>query len=125
MQVSAHSGDVAVVTTDLLVIGVFDDAVTQNPHVKVFDRALDGNLKTAAKDADFKGESKQSLVLHTLGKLRAKRIALQGLGSQKTLKAAQWVEWGANATRMGNQVSARSIVLVLPQVDDVQAVTAW
>ena len=69
-------------TTDALILavppGVAGDSAWQGPLAAV-DGALGGALRQALRDADFDGKVGQTHVLHTLGRLPAKRIVATGL----------------------------------------------
>jgi leucyl aminopeptidase len=75
---------------------------------------LRGALKRAAKEIDFTGKVKQRLVLDTFGKLAARRVALVGLGDMDQVDATSMLYLGGATTRLGNRVSAKSVVLLAP-----------
>jgi leucyl aminopeptidase len=50
----------------------------------------------------------------TMGKMRAKRVALVGLGAEKALAPAGLVTLGGTATRLGNAASAEQVTLIVP-----------
>jgi leucyl aminopeptidase len=116
MQYSIHNGACETTATDLLVIGVVTGEVTKTPLVQAVDRALNGAIKASAKDLDFTGKAKQSLVLSTLGQMRAKRVALIGLGAADKVASVDLFNWGGNIARLANGVGAKQALVVWPEL---------
>jgi leucyl aminopeptidase len=114
MQLSIHTGDPLQSSTDLLVVAVTTDTLFKNPIVQAIDKALDGNLKSAAKEQNFKGNAKENLTLHTLGKMKSKRVAIVGVGDAKKLRNTNLLELGAQTTRLARRVGAKTVLLVSP-----------
>ena len=100
---------------DLVALGVLADGLKAAP-VKPVDAVLKGALAAAAKDQDFSGKPRQQLVLHTLGELPSKRVALLGLGARDEITAELLLRWAATAVRLANSVGAQSLLLVLPEL---------
>ncbi|MBC7792841.1 MAG: hypothetical protein H7Z43_03965, partial [Clostridia bacterium] len=115
MQVVAVQGEPLQAATDLLIIGVYADELEKHPLVKAVDKTLAGALTQAISDEDFHGRADQRLQLMTMGRLRARRIALLGLGTRKKVSSASLVSIGGHTTRLGNSVNAKHLVLVLPK----------
>ena len=114
MQLSPHSGDIATATTDLLVLGCFQGSLG-DPNLKMVDKALGGALQSSMKDHDFLGKIHQQVVLHSLGKLRAKRVAVFGLGEKDRCGAAEIIQFGGHVHRLGNATGSKQALLVLPE----------
>src|SRR5688572_18737856 len=112
MKLTLHSGDLGA-ATDLLAIGLFEGELATHPAVKLADRGLGGQLLAAAKEQAFKGDAKQQLVLHTLGKLSAKRVALFGLG-KPSAPPASLLHFGGACVRIGNDTGAKRLIVALP-----------
>ena len=72
----------------VLAVPVFEeDLADVKGLVAELDRRLDGHVAAAAAEEDFQGKTGQSLGLRTLGKLRAARILLVGLGKRDGAEA--------------------------------------
>ena len=115
MQVVPLQGEPLQAATDLLVIGVYADELDKHPLVKLVDKTLAGTLAQSIADEDFHGRADQRLQIVTMGRLRAKRLALLGLGARKRVSSAQLVSAGGQTTRMANAVGAKHAALVLPR----------
>ncbi|HZA14354.1 MAG TPA: leucyl aminopeptidase [Myxococcaceae bacterium] len=84
MKFSVHDGDAANARTDLLVLPLFESALSGGDGVPsavaALDRALDGLLLGAARREGFRAKPDQSWMLHTHRRLAAERVMLVGLG---------------------------------------------
>lgn len=116
MALSVHSGAVAEAAVDMITLGLFHGTVSKSKDYRVLDKALDGALSAAVKEENFTAGEGAQLMLNTLGKVRAKRVALLGLG--KPADAARNIyEAAGRSVRMGNSVSAKQVLFVLPKTD--------
>ncbi|HTP50821.1 MAG TPA: leucyl aminopeptidase [Anaeromyxobacteraceae bacterium] len=91
----------------VLAIPVFEDEVSGGKGwFAEVDRRLSGHLASAAKEEDFEGKPDQSLLLRTLGKLRADRVLLLGMGPRDPAQGALQAS-GFEALRMAAGKAAR------------------
>jgi leucyl aminopeptidase len=79
-----------------------------------FDRALGGALGKRIKKEEFKGKKDQQLSLSTLGRVKADRLLVLGLGDVAKLTAADIRTVAAKAARAANGDRAKRLVLGLP-----------
>ncbi len=114
MQIVTFTGDLATARTDMIVVGVYAERWRETSAIKKLDRSLKGALIAAARDEEFKGKPANKLMLNTLGKIRAKRVAVLGLGPADKVDAAEWLKLAGTATRLGNQAGAKQMTLVAP-----------
>jgi leucyl aminopeptidase len=61
----------------------FEDEKRFSPEVQSVDNALGGLIKDLLASGEFRGKYLTSSLLHTQGKLPAKRVLLIGLGKRK------------------------------------------
>ncbi len=115
MNVVPFTGEPLTAATDLLIVAVFSDDPAKGALMKTLDRTLGGAMASAMEDEEFKGKAEQRLMMATMGKLRAKRVALLGLGARKSLGPAGLMALGGQTTRLGNGVGAKNVTLVLPK----------
>ncbi len=76
------AGDIAVVEAGAIVVNVFEDMEHPEGETAVVDKALDGAISELISQGEIKGKLNQITVIHTLGKLPAKRVVVAGLGKQ-------------------------------------------
>lgn len=84
MKITVHVADPLGFATPALVVGVFEDD-GDNSLMARLDRSLHGALAALRKEKEFTGKPNKTLILKTLGKLPAERLALVGLGKRKEL----------------------------------------
>jgi leucyl aminopeptidase len=107
---SAHPLDAEV---DLVVFACAEGDLEGGGWLERTDARLDGWLRRAADDERFRGKSGQTLVAHTSGVVRARRIGLVGTGADsrpgRALRQA-----AAGALRLGASVGALSVAFAWP-----------
>lgn len=79
-----------------------------------FDRALGGALGRLIKKEDFKGKKDQQIALSTLGRVKADRLIVIGVGDVAKLGPADVRTLGAKAARAANADKAKRLVLGVP-----------
>jgi len=110
---SREAGDIIVVGTPLL--GGGRSKKNQRSPLDGFDRALGGALGRLIKKEEFKGKKDQLLSLSTLGRVKADRLIVHGLGDVEKLTAADVRTFAAKAARAANADKARRLVLGIPE----------
>jgi len=92
----------------VLAFPAFEDEIAGNKGwFADLDRRLSGHLSVAAKEEDFEGKPDQSLMLRTLGKIRAERVLLIGMGPREAAQGAL-PRTGFEALRMAAGKAARA-----------------
>ncbi len=103
---------------DLIVVGVptLGGSSKKNPRTPLdgFDRALGGALGRLLKKEEFKGKKDQQVSLATLGKVKADRLLLIGLGDVAEMSAFDVRTFAAKAARAANADKSRRLVLGIP-----------
>ena len=104
---------------DLMVVGVpASGAASKKKNSRSpldgFDRALGGALGRLLKKEEFKGKKDQQLSLSTLGRVKADRLILVGLGDVAKLGPGDIRTFAAKAARAANADKAKRLVLGLP-----------
>jgi leucyl aminopeptidase len=117
VQIQLASGDATNTTADVLVIGVRQGAVAAHPVVIAADKLFGGALLEHVKVAEFEGKFEQSLDLPTLGRLKARRLILVGIGGQGVTDAARIRAPLAAAVRASMGPTSRSVAFVLPDTE--------
>jgi len=77
-------------------------------------RALGGALQRLLKKTAFQGSRDQEVSLSTLGRVKADRLVLLGLGDRTALDTPGIRSFAARAARIGNDDKAQHLVLGLP-----------
>jgi leucyl aminopeptidase len=89
MKIEVTGASPLEVDASVLAVPVFEgDLADAKGMVAEIDRRLGGHLAAAAAEEDFGGKPGQSLTLRSLGKLRADRVLLLGLGKREGAETA-------------------------------------
>ncbi len=83
MEIAVTQGKAESADTDVLVVGHFEDDAALKGEAATVDKALGGALRALLSCKEFEGKPQQITVLHTQGKIPAKRVLLIGLGKKK------------------------------------------
>jgi leucyl aminopeptidase len=85
MEVSVKAGEILKESVDAIVLMLYEDKAAPQGAAALIDKALDGAITALFRDGEFTGKPKQQAVLHTLGRLQAKKVVLVGLGNPDQL----------------------------------------
>lgn len=70
---------------DSLIIGLVDKPNLFDGELKIFDDAFDGGLKELMRDGEISAKYKKVSMIHSFGKIAAKKILFVGLGKENEL----------------------------------------
>lgn len=116
MHVEARDGRVETEATDALVLTHCEGETLSKADAAVLDRALGGALRELLQSKEFEGKANEVAVLHTQGKVPAKRVILVGLGKKKGLGLDQIRQALGHAAKRVRQIKAESFTVALPSV---------
>ncbi len=83
MEIKLISKDATQVEADALIVYHFEGAAAPEGPAAAIDKAMDGAISHLLEDKEFTGKFLEQTELHSLGKIRAKRVALVGLGKKQ------------------------------------------
>ena len=122
LKITVRSVQSAREVGDLMVVGVSAQSGGASKKKKNartpldgFDRALGGALGRLLKKDEFKGKKDQQVSMSTLGRVKADRLVLIGLGDIAKLGAGDIRTFAAKAARAANADKAKRLVLGLPE----------
>jgi leucyl aminopeptidase len=98
---------------DLFAFTTFGDP-SKDSFFKSIDSALSGVLAEVAKSESFEGKTGQTLVVHTHGKIAAKRILVVGGGARAEFTNPHIRDIAATVATAANKASAASVAFVVP-----------
>ena len=104
---------------DLMVVGVPTlGTASKKKNIRSpldgFDRALGGALGRLLKKHEFKGKKDQSVTISTLGRVKADRLIICGLGDLGKLGPGDIRTFAAKAARAANNDKAKRLVIGVP-----------
>lgn len=86
MKFEVKTGDISKIKCDAIVVNLFEGIARPAGATAVVDVALGGAISGLIKNGEFKGKASEVHVLHTLGKIPARLVAIAGLGKKEDFK---------------------------------------
>ena len=99
MELRVVAGDIAAQEVDAIVVNLFEGVKQPGGATGAVDRALSGALTQLIADGDLKGKAGEFVLVHTFGKLPAKRVVVAGLGKPESLDLDKVRKVSAEAAR--------------------------
>jgi leucyl aminopeptidase len=129
MDVKVKQSRVESEPAEVLVLSHFDGETALQEEAAAIDRALQGAIRDLLKSGEFQGKSNQTVLLHTQGKMFAKRVLLVGLGKKKDAKLDSIRQAMGTAIKRIRQAGARSCATVMhgrsiPDTSDLELAQA-
>jgi len=110
---------------DAIGIGIFADSGAQNGPAARVDKALGGLLSAVLAEEKFEAKLGRTLVVHSHGRIPAKRVIVAGLGPRASVTLDHLRQAAAAVTRQASQVHADHLALpaVVLTTFPVEAIT--
>jgi len=83
LKFSAKMGEITLIKCDAIVVNIFEGTDKPDGATVAVDKALGGVIGDLIKSGEIKGKLNEIHVVHTLGKLPARLVAVAGLGKKK------------------------------------------
>jgi leucyl aminopeptidase len=118
MKINVRSASPTAADAEVVVIGVWLTTAKKGPTssaLDAVDHALGGTLGALMEAEEFSGKKDQILALSTLGKLRAKKVVLLGLGPKESPGDGEARAFSARAARAANSEHATSLAVAVPE----------
>jgi leucyl aminopeptidase len=116
MKVETKSGPVEAAGAEVLVLMHCEGEPLGRQDAAVLDKALGGALQELVQSKEFEGKANELVLVHTQGKVPAKRLLLAGLGKRKDVGLEQIRQALGYAVKRVRQVKGGSFTAVLPAV---------
>ena len=85
LEVKVVTGDITEIDADAIVVNLFQGVEEVSGASAAVDKALGGAISSLISKGEFKGKFGEVSIVHTLGKLPARMVAVAGLGKQQDL----------------------------------------
>lgn len=103
LEIRVAVSDIAQWEDEAVVVNLFEGVETPGGATGAVDRATDGLISAAIAQGDLRGRFKEVLVLPSMGRIPARRIAVVGLGPQGAFDADRAREVAAAAVRTARE----------------------
>jgi len=87
LQIKVIVGDIAQVEADAIVVNLFEGLKQPGGATAAVDKVLDGAISNLISRGEIKGKFGEVGIIHTLGKLPTRIVAIVGLGKQQDFNA--------------------------------------
>ncbi len=85
MELKVVIADITTLEVDALVVNLFEEVSQPGGATAAVDKALDGTITQLIATGEIKGKLGELTLIHTLGKIPARRVVVAGLGKQQEL----------------------------------------
>jgi len=113
MNIELVQKDLLSVPCDLLVVHLFQGVTRPGGATGAVDKILSGAISRLIEQDKFEGKFGQSLVLPTLGMIKAKRVVVMGLGDKRAFAADSVRRIGGCIVKLATQYKAANVVTIL------------
>jgi leucyl aminopeptidase len=83
MQLKAVKADVTTIETPALLVNLYQGITKPGGATGAVDRALDGQIGDLIADGEITGKPGETTIVHTVGRLPARRVVVVGLGKKE------------------------------------------
>jgi leucyl aminopeptidase len=117
MQVSVKSGNLEKEAVDAIVLLLHEGGRELQGMAAAIDKARDGAVAGLLRDGEFAGKAKQQAMLHTHGRLKAKKVLLGGLGPADKLTLESIRQAAGSAATYARNQSAKTLATTTVGID--------
>jgi leucyl aminopeptidase len=113
LEVKVITGEITSVEADAIVVNVFEDTKKPGGATGTVDKALDGAITKLIKQGEIKGNLNEISIIHSLGKIPARIVAVAGLGKQPELTSDKIRSLAAEFCRSLRRLNCRRIATIV------------
>ncbi|MBB6187413.1 leucyl aminopeptidase [Rhodanobacter sp. MP7CTX1] len=124
LQFSLATAAPETIDTACVVVGIYEGGVFSSAAARV-DSAADGAIKRQVESGDISGKAGSSTVLFAPHGVKARRVLVVGLGTQKSFDAARYQKVNIEAVRALGRLPIDSAVSYLSEIDVPGRDAAW
>ena len=113
MEITVKQGSLTEATCDVLVVNLFEGVTHPGGGTGAVDRALGGAITELIADENFEGKLGQTALLHTFGKIAAKKVVIVGLGKSSKFGMDEIRVASSAAAKKARDLNAKKISTIL------------
>lgn len=116
MEIRAHNEAIEGIQCDVAVLSLFEDGIIPAESIPVIERlnaALDNAIAALIQSGEIKGKANETTLIHTFGRLPAKRIVVIGLGKREDLSLSTVRQAAGTAARFAYGKGCRTLASLL------------
>lgn len=112
MKVEIIKDQIKEVMADAIVIGIYEGIKSLDSKLHSIDQELGGIIAEMISDGSFKGKEGETLLIHSLGRIPAKKIILLGLGKEEHFKEDTIRRLTAKAVKEAEKTNASTVGII-------------
>ena len=126
MELRVTINDITQIVADAIIVNLFEGVKNPGGATGKVDTALDGAITSLIEDGEITGRKGQNTVIHTLGKLPAKRVIVAGLGKSDSFSVNDARGVAADAARQLRNLKIQKAATIMhgAGVGNIEAETA-
>ena len=124
MEVTVKTGGLEQEPVDAIVLLQFEGDQGPQGVGATIDQALGGALSSLWREGEFSGKARQLSVLHTQGRLKAKRVILAGLGKPDKLTLDHIRQTAGSAATYARDLRAKTLATTTHGIERAQCAPA-
>src|SRR4030042_257131 len=113
MNIKVVIGDITRIKADAIVVNLFEGVKRPGGATGAVDKALNGAISKLIEQGEIKGKFAEINILHTLGKLPSRIVAVAGLGKQADFNLDKVRKVVAQACRTLRKLNCQQVATIL------------
>jgi len=113
MKIKAVAGEITRIEADAVVVNLFEGQKRPGGATAAVDKALDGAISHLIKQGEIKGKAGEVAIIHTLGKLPARIVAVAGLGKKEDFNLDSVRKVAGDFSRSLRKLNCRRVAAIL------------
>jgi leucyl aminopeptidase len=113
LELKVVIGDATQIEVDALIVNLFEGVTQPGGTTGAVDRALGGPITELIAAGEIKGGSGENTLIHTLGRIPARRVIVAGLGKQSQLSVDRIRRVTAEACRYARGKGSRRLATIV------------
>jgi leucyl aminopeptidase len=113
LEVKVVIGDCTKAEVDALIVNLFEGVAQPGGATGAVDKALDGAISHLIAAGEIKGKTGELTLVHSLGRIPAKRVVVAGLGKQAQFNVDSIRRVSAEACRFARSKAARKVATIV------------
>jgi len=111
LEIRVIDASIEKIEADAIVVHIFEDAKQLGDVATAVDKVLDGAISSLVNRGEAKGKFAEVNIIHTLGKLPARMVAVLGLGKRAELSADKVRGSAGESCRTLRKLSCRKVAM--------------
>jgi leucyl aminopeptidase len=113
MKITTTALDIAQFSGDTIVVNLFEGVTAHGGATGTVDRTLGGMISQIIADGEIKGTINSTAVIHTFGKIPAKRVIVVGLGKPADFTLERARQASGSAIRLARKLGAKNVAAIV------------